>query len=256
MLHSLRPNWRLGRRRPAPCSRPSFRSPASSRFATVDYLESLAGLAVRRAWSGFGSRRRAPTLETRASPSGLPASGSSTRSTSLPNLKWQGSAKETARVPPTLDSPLSAAPDRFLSRDAVSAFPLLYVPLPQPLPGARYRVSAAPAKYSWRFCVNPSPRHSDRGDRPVLSPASDSQSHPRLALASGPCAYPTARRRGTKILVAHRPAPGWTLPDRPARRRIPACPAVPPLRRSSKNSFAPNSPVRRTLSAGPAQSRS
>src|ERR1700685_3693206 len=151
MLHSLLPHRRSCLRRPAPCSRPSFRSPASSRFATAGCPALLLHLAVRRAWSGFGIRRRAPALETRASPSGLPASGSSARSTSLPNLKWQGSAKETARVPPTLDSPLSAAPDRFLSRDAVSAFPLLYVPLPQPLPDVRYRGLAAREQLLLRF---------------------------------------------------------------------------------------------------------
>ena len=59
------------------------------------------------------------------------------------NLLWRGSEKETARVPPSLDSPLSAAPETFLLRDAVSAFPIASGPLPQPLPGARYPVSAA-----------------------------------------------------------------------------------------------------------------
>ena len=93
----------------------------------------------------------------------------------LRNLKWQGPAKETARVPPLLDSPLSAAPETFLSRDAVSAFPLLFEPLPQPLPDVRCRGWAAPSRLPWRFCVNPSPPPSDRGDRPVPSPASGSQ---------------------------------------------------------------------------------
>ena len=85
---------------------------------------------------------------------------------------WQGPAKETARVPPLLDSPQSAAPETFLSRDAVSAFPLLFGPLPQPLPGVRCRGWAARERLPWRFCVNPSLPRSDRAGRRVLSPAS------------------------------------------------------------------------------------
>ncbi len=68
---------------------------------------------------------------------------------------WQGPGQETARVPPTLDSPQSAAPETFLSRDAVSAFPLKYEPLPQPLPDVRCPESAAHERWPWRFCVNP-----------------------------------------------------------------------------------------------------
>ena len=105
--------------------------------------------------------------ETSASPCGLPASGNSAPPTGLRKLMWQGRDSETARVPPTLDSPQSAAPETFLSRDAVSAFPLKYGPLPQPLPGVRCCVSAAHARLPWRFFWSPALPRSDRAGRRV-----------------------------------------------------------------------------------------
>src|ERR1700722_8051868 len=66
----------------------------------------------------------------------------------------QGSVLETARVPPSLDSPRSAAPETFLLRDAVSAFPIAYGPLLQSLPSAQYRVRAVPVRSPWRSFWN------------------------------------------------------------------------------------------------------
>ena len=106
--------------------------------------------------------------------------------------------KETARVPPLLDSPQSAAPETFLSRDAVSAFPLLFGPLPQPLPGARCPEWDALLRWPWRFCVNSSPPPAGRGGRPVLSPASGSQSLPQSAANPDSCAYREAPASETK----------------------------------------------------------
>src|ERR1700726_729189 len=87
----------------------------------------------------------------------------------------QGSVLETARVPPSLDSPLSAAPETFLLRDAVSAFPMPFGPQPQPLPGARCRVSAAPVRCPWLSFWNRALRLPDRAGRLFPSPTSDSQ---------------------------------------------------------------------------------
>src|ERR1700730_2765835 len=94
--------------------------------------------AQSHVWSALSLFRSAVLAGTRASPAGLPASGTSARPAVRLNLLWQGNGKENARGPPSLDSPLSAAPETFLLRDAVSAFPIASVRLPQPLPGARY----------------------------------------------------------------------------------------------------------------------
>src|SRR5215510_3755412 len=109
--------------------------------------------------------------------SGLHGSGTSGSRTVLLDSLWRGPEKETARVPPSLDSPLSAAPETFLSRDAVSAFPIAFGTLPQPLPGARYRVSVLLAQLPWRSFWNRAHPPRGRANRPVPSPAIDSQSH-------------------------------------------------------------------------------
>src|ERR1700739_2213325 len=114
------------------------------------------------------------------------------------NLMWQGSEKETARVPPSLDSPLSAAPETFLLRDAVSAFPIAFGPQPQPLPSARYLVSAARVRCSWRSFWNLALRLPGRAGQLSLSPPSDSQFRlPSLRLLH-PCACPADPPRETK----------------------------------------------------------
>src|SRR5271156_2613121 len=160
---------------------------------------------------------------------------------------WQGYAKETARVPPLLDSPLSAAPETFLSRDAVSAFPLLFVPLPQSLPGVRCRVWAAPVRSPWRFCVNLSPPRCCRGDRPAVSPATDSQFRPRSAGCRDSCACREVRPSGKKIRVQGCPARGLKSPDRRRLRRSPKMPRAqePPAARA-----APIAPARFPKLAG------
>src|SRR5258708_18094860 len=117
-----------------------FPHTAASRFANAGCPLCPAHWAGSRVSSARGAFLLALPLETHASPGGLPASGNSAPPSGLLNSLWRGSEKETARVPPSLDSPLSAAPETFLLRDAVSAFPIAFEPLPQWLPGARYPV--------------------------------------------------------------------------------------------------------------------
>src|ERR1700730_16531805 len=154
-----------------------FPHTAASRFANAGCPSSLPHWAGSRVSSAHGAFLPAPPLETRASPGGLPASGNSTPPSGLLNSLWRGSEKETARVPPSLDSPLSAAPETFLLRDAVSAFPIAFGPLPQSLPGARCPGWAAPALLPWRSFWNRALRLRDRAGRQPLSPTTDSQSH-------------------------------------------------------------------------------
>src|ERR1700674_2321867 len=116
-----------------------FPHTAASRFANAGcppFLPRWAGLHV---WSARGAFPDALLPETRASPGGLHASGNSTPPSGRPNSLSRWVEKETAPFPPSLDSPLSAAPETFLLRDAVSAFPIAFGPLPQWLPSARYR---------------------------------------------------------------------------------------------------------------------
>src|SRR6266403_4010268 len=131
-----------------------FPHTAASHFANAGCPSFLARWAGSRVSSARGAFLLALPLEMRASPGGLPASGNSAPPSGLPNSSWRGSEKETARVPPSLDSPLSAAPETFLSRDAVSAFPSAFGPLPQSLPGARYPVWVALVRSPWRPFVN------------------------------------------------------------------------------------------------------
>src|SRR6266481_4138108 len=153
-----------------------FPHTAASRFANAgcpSFLPRWAGLHVSSARGGF---LLALPLETRASPSGLPASDSSAPPSGHPNSLWRGSEKETARVPPSLDSPLSAAPETFLLRDAVSAFPIAFEPLPQSLPSARYPVGVALVRSPWRSFWNRAHPLPGRAGRRFPSPTIDSQS--------------------------------------------------------------------------------
>ena len=108
--------------------RHSFRARASSRCAHAGSPHISASVGwITFLVSILSIPSRAPA-ETHASPGGLPASDNSAPPTGRLRLVWQEPEKETARVPPSLDSPQSAAPETFLSRDAVSAFPLLSGP--------------------------------------------------------------------------------------------------------------------------------
>src|SRR5229473_6394190 len=176
-----------------------FPHTAASRFANAGCPSSLPHWAGSRVSSARGAFLLALPLETRASPGGLPASDNSTPPSGLPNSLWRGSEKETARVPPSLDSPLSAAPETFLLRDAVSAFPIAFGPLPQPLPGARCPVWVALVRSPWRSFWNRVLPLLDRACRRFLSPTSDSQCrlpsiHPRHSSAC-----PADPPRETKI---------------------------------------------------------
>src|SRR5215467_2217650 len=164
----------------------------------------------------------------------------------------QGSEKETARVPPSLDSPLSAAPETFLLRDAVSAFPIAFGPLLQSLPGARCRVSAALSRSPWRSFWNRAHPLRGRANRPVLSLATDSQFRLLSIRPRRSFSYPADRLRETKT-----PAP----PDQAACSKLPSLPrprppAESPTRarppQSSRTAPAPASPAPQRSSADPA----
>src|SRR5260370_7500806 len=141
-----------------------------------------------------------------------------------------GSEKETARVPLSIDPPLSAAPETFLLRDAVSAFPIAFGPQPQPLPGAWCRVSAALVRWPWRFFWNRALRLPDKAGRLLPSPTSDSQFRlPSLRLPH-PCACPADLPRETKTHARLDQAACSKLPRRPRPRppRQSPTPAQPP----------------------------
>src|SRR5450755_4146123 len=161
-----------------------FPRTGASHFGISDLPKPLVRSAESHVWSAPAALLDARRPGTRASPIGLHLSGNSTPPGVLLNLMWRGSEKETARVPPSLDSPLSAAPETFLLRDAVSAFPIAFGPLPQPLPGARCPVWVALLRSSWRSFWNRVLPLLDRACRLFLSPTNDSQSrlpstHPR-----------------------------------------------------------------------------
>src|SRR5215472_13214337 len=198
-----------------------FPRTAVSRFVNAGCPPFLPRWARSHVSSARGAFLPALPPETRASRGGLPASDSSTPPSGRPNSLRRGSEKETARVPPTLDSPLSAAPETFLLRDAVSAFPIAFGPLPQSLPGARCRVSAALSRSPWRSFWNCAHPPRGRANRPALFPAIDSQfpllsTHPRRSSAC-----PADRLRGKKIPVRPGQAACSKLPSRP-RPRPPA----------------------------------
>src|SRR5215472_2600371 len=176
-----------------------FPRTAVSRFVNAGCPPFLPRWARSHVSSARGAFLPALPPETRASQGGLPASGSSTPPSGRPDSLRRGSEKETARVPPTLDSPLSAAPETFLLRDAVSAFPIAFGPLPQSLPGVRYRVSAALSRSPWRSFWNRAHPLRGRANRPVLSPAIDSQSLPPSIRPWRSSACPADRLRGRQI---------------------------------------------------------
>src|SRR3984893_207680 len=199
-----------------------FPHTAASRFANAGCPSSLPHWAGSRVSSAHGAFLPAPPLETRASPGGLPASGNSTPPSGLLNSLWRGSEKETARVPPSLDSPLSAAPETFLLRDAVSAFPIAFGPLPQSLPSARYPVGVALVRWPWRSFWNRAHPLPGRAGRRFPSPATDSQSRlPLVRRWQCPSACLARRLRETKIRARPDQAACSKLPSRP-RPRPPA----------------------------------
>src|ERR1700719_1432465 len=231
-----------------------FPHTAASRFANAGCPPSLPHCAGSRVSSARGAFLPAPPLETRASPGGLPASGNSTPPSGLLNSLWRGSEKETARVPPSLDSPLSAAPETFLLRDAVSAFPIAFGPQPQPLPGARCRESAARVRCPWRSFWNRALRLPDRAGRLSLSPTSDSQLRlPSLRLLH-PCACPADQPRETKSLARLDQAACSKLPSRPRPRPPRESPtrARPPQSSRTAPVLASPSPQRSSAGPGPA----
>src|SRR5467141_4437038 len=227
----------------AAAKRPTlFPRTAVSRFANAGCPTSLAYWAGLHVWSARGAYLLALPLETRASPGGLPASGNSTPPSGRPNSLWRGSEKETARVPPSLDSPLSAAPETFLLRDAVSAFPIAFGPRPQPLPGARCRVSAARVRWPWRSFWNRAPQLPDRAGRPLPSPTSDSRFRlPSLRHPRHPCACPAGPPRETKIPARLDQAACSKLPSRPRPRPPSESPTLARPPQSSRTARVPAS---------------
>src|SRR5215470_10023564 len=242
-----------------------FPRTAVSRFATAGCPPSLLRWAGSHVLSARGAFQPALPLETRASRDGLPASGNSTPPSGRPNSLRRGSEKETARVPPTLDSPLSAAPETFLLRDAASAFPIAFGPLPQPLPGARCRESVARAVSLWRSFWNRAHPLRGRANRPIPSPASDSQFPPlstrRLHLSRAkprehqlPFAYSADQLPGTKTPAPADQAACSKLPSRPRPRPPSESPTRVRPPQSLRTEIRRSSLSSRISSAAPARS--
>src|SRR3981081_1515124 len=192
----------------------------------------------------------------RASPAGLRVSGSSAPPIALLDLLWPGSEKEPARFPPSLDAPLSAAPETFLLRDAVSAFPIAFGPLPQSLPSARYPVGVALVQSPWRSFWNRAHPLPGRASRRFPSPTTASQF--RLPLCRRwqcPSAYLAAPPRETKIPARLDQAACSKLPSRPRPRPPSEFPtrARPP--QSSRTTTPPVSPSLQNSSAVPPPTR-
>src|SRR5467141_3000711 len=218
-----------------------FPHTAASRFANAGCPSSLPHWAGSRVSSARGAFLLALPLDQHASPGGLLASGNSTPPSGLLNSLWRGSEKETARVPPSLDSPLSAAPETFLLRDAVSAFPIAFGPQPQPLPGARCRGSAARVRWPWRSFWNRALRLPDRAGRLLPSPTSDSRFRlPSLRLPH-PCACPADPPRETKSPARLDQAACSKLPSRPRPRPPSESPTLARPPQSSRTARAPAS---------------
>src|SRR6266576_1074063 len=232
-----------------------FPHTAASRFANAGCPSALAHWAGSRVWSARGAFLLALPLETRASPGGLPASGNSTPPNGLLNSMWRGSEKETARVPPSLDSPLSAAPETFLLRDAVSAFPIAFGPLPQSLPGARCLVSVALSRSLWRSFWNRARPLRGRASRPALSPAIDSQFRLPSIRPRHSCAYPADRPRERKTRARPDQAACSKLPSRPRPRPPAESPTLVRPPQSARTVHAPLSPSPQRSSAAPAPRR-
>src|SRR5713226_4984298 len=232
-----------------------FPHTAASRFANAGCPSSLPHWAGSRVSSARGASLLALPLETRASPGGLPASGNSTPPSGLLNSLWRGSEKETARVPPSLDSPLSAAPETFLLRDAVSAFPIAFGPLPQSLPSARYPVGVALVQSPWRFFWNRAHPPRGRAGRLSPSPTNDSQSRlPSVRRWQRPSACPAVQPRETKIPAPLDQAACSKLPSRPRPRPPRESPTLARPPQSSRTGRVPASlsPQRSSAVPGPA----
>src|SRR6267142_2596714 len=158
-----------------------------------------------------------------------------------------------ARIPPSLDSPRSAAPETFLLRDAVSAFPIAFGPLPQSLPSARYPVSVALSRSPWRSCWNRAHPLPGRAGRRFLFPTSDSQFHlPSVRRWQCPSACPALRPREMKIPARPDQAACSKLPSRPRPRPPAESPTLARPPQSSRTATAPASPSLRSSSAAPA----
>src|SRR5215475_11018746 len=167
---------------------------------------------------------------------------------------WRGSEKETARVPPSLDSPLSAAPETFLLRDAVSAFPIAFGPLPQPLPGARCRESVARALLLWQFFSNRARPLRGRANRPALFLAIDSQFRPPSIHRRHSSSYQGDQARGTKTRAPADQAACSKLPSRPRPRPPSESPTRVRPPQSLRTEIKRNSLSSRTSSDAPLRS--
>src|SRR6266478_4696647 len=230
-----------------------FPHTAASRFANAGCPSSLAHWAGSRVSSARGAFLPALPLETRASAGGLPASGSSAPPSVLLNSLWRGSEKETARVPPSLDSPLSAAPETFLLRDAVSAFPIAFGPLPQSLPSARCPLWVALVRSPWRSFWNRARPLRGTAGRQSLFPTNDSQSRlPLIRRWQCPSAYPAEQPRETKTRARLDQAACSKPPSRPRPRPPRESPTLARPPQSSRTGRVPASLSPQRSSAAPA----
>src|SRR5438309_12007321 len=107
-----------------------FLRTAVSHFATAGSPFLPARWAAPHALSKSSASLADPLREMLLSRYGLPWSGTSKSRTALVDSLWRGTEKETARVSLSFDSPLSAAPESFFSRDAVHSLPIAFRYLP------------------------------------------------------------------------------------------------------------------------------
>src|SRR5208282_3073692 len=229
-----------------------FPHSAISHCATADSRTVRVRRVPPRAASTRAKPRPVRLAERRASPDGLPASDRSAPPAVLQDSLCQGSEKETARVPPSLDSPRSAAPETFLLRDAVSAFPIAFGPLPQSLPSARYPVRAVPVRSPWRSFWNHAHPLRGRAGRLFPFPTIDSQF--RLPSTHRQCSssYQGRPLRGTKIPALLDQAACSKLPSRPRPRPPSESPTLVRPPQSSRTATARSSPSPQTSSVAPA----
>src|SRR5258708_38214568 len=107
-----------------------FPHTAASRFANAGCPSFPAHWAGSRVSSARGAFLLALPLGTRASPGGLPASGSSTPPSGLLNSLWRGGQKKNTPHPPPPASPLPPAPATVLFRAVWPARPTRLAPPP------------------------------------------------------------------------------------------------------------------------------
>src|SRR5260370_32174256 len=137
---------------------------------------------------------------------------------------------------------MAAPTEPLLSREAVSAFPIAFGPLPQSLPSARYPVGVALVRSPWRSFWNRAHPLLGRAGRQFLFPTIDSQFR-LLSIHHCPCPYacPAEPPRETKIPARLDQAACSKLPSRPRPRPPRESPTLARPPQSSTTARAPAS---------------